>query len=136
MIIFKDSLDGITSKSLVGFFEGWPNPPSSEKLYKILNNSSHFLLAIEVDTDQVIGFINALSDNVLSAYIPLLEVKMEYRSRGIGKELVERMMRNLKEYYMIDIICDENMIPFYEKVGMKKSIGMTVRNLDSQIGID
>jgi ribosomal protein S18 acetylase RimI-like enzyme len=89
-----------------------------------------------VDTDQVIGFINALSDNVLSAYIPLLEVKMEYRSRGIGKELVERMMRNLKEYYMIDIICDENMIPFYEKVGMKKSIGMTVRNLDSQIGID
>lgn len=65
------------------------------------------------------GFINAISDQVLSAYIPLLEVLPEYQRRGIGQMLVSKLKEDLQTYYMIDICCDENVLPFYEEQGFK-----------------
>ena len=38
----------------------------------------------QVPSAQVVGFVTATSDGVLSAYIPFLEVVPAYRSRGIG----------------------------------------------------
>jgi ribosomal protein S18 acetylase RimI-like enzyme len=115
-----------------GFFVGWPNPPSSETLKKILINSQHYVLAIE--NDKLVGFINAISDKTLSAYIPLLEVLPEYKGRGIGSELVSRMEKELSHYYMVDISCDDNIVPFYEKHGFRRNNSMYIRNYDKQSG--
>jgi ribosomal protein S18 acetylase RimI-like enzyme len=71
---------------------------------------------------------------VLSAYIPFLEVLPEYQNQGIGKELVNRMLKELDEIYMVDLICDKDLQPFYEKVGMLKAAGMIVRNYEMQSG--
>jgi hypothetical protein len=38
------------------------------------------------------------------------------------------MLEKLKDHYMIDLCCDENLSPFYEKLGMKKVAGMIIRN--------
>jgi ribosomal protein S18 acetylase RimI-like enzyme len=136
LIIYKDSLEGISEENLSGFFDDWPNPPTSKKLYKILNNSNYIVLAQDSSTQDVVGFINALSDEILSVYIPLLEVLPNYRGQGIGSQLVKRMIDNLKEYYIIDLICDEALIPYYQKLGMKKSTGMIIRNYVRQSGIE
>jgi ribosomal protein S18 acetylase RimI-like enzyme len=126
MISYKTGLDGISAGSLEGFFEGWKNKPSAEKHLQILQNSSYIVLAL--DGDKVAGFINAIADKTLSAYIPLLEVLPEYRGKGIGKELVKKMLDMLKNYYMVDLCCDESLAGYYEKLGMQKVSGMIIRN--------
>ncbi|WP_096272119.1 GNAT family N-acetyltransferase [Paucisalibacillus globulus] len=133
-MLFKNSLDGVTADMLEGFFVDWPNPPSAETHLKLLKNSSYIVLAIDEEVNRVVGFITATSDGVLSAYIPLLEVLPEYKNQGIGKELVSRMLKQLDHLYMIDLCCDEDLVPYYEKFGMFKGTGMILRNYDRQAG--
>jgi ribosomal protein S18 acetylase RimI-like enzyme len=133
-MLFKNSLDGITVEMLKGFFVDWPHPPNAETHYKLLENSSYIVLAIDEDVNRVVGFITATSDGVLSAYIPLLEVLPEYKNQGIGKELVRRMFEQLRHLYMIDLCCDDDLVPYYEKFGMFKGTGMILRNYDRQAG--
>ena len=133
-MLYKNSLEGITPEMLEGFFVGWPAPPSPETHFKLLKNSSKVVLAFDEDTNQVVGFITAISDGVLSAYIPFLEVLPEYKNRGIGKELVHRMITELDEIYMIDLCCDDDLVPYYEKLGMIKANGMLLRNYEKQSG--
>ncbi|MFE7062004.1 GNAT family N-acetyltransferase [Sutcliffiella sp. NPDC057660] len=131
---YTNSTDEITADMLKGFFVGWPKPPNTETHLKLLKNSSKVVLALDDDADQVIGFITAISDGVLSAYIPFLEVLPEYKNQGIGQELVKRMLKELDHIYMIDLCCDDDVVPFYDKFGMIKSNGMLVRNYQWQSG--
>jgi len=117
-----------------GFFEGWPNPPSKEKHRQILEKSFKSIVAVDEKNSMIIGFINAVSDGILSAYIPLLEVLPEYRNQGIGTELVKKMLEELKDFYMVDLCCDESLQEFYKKFGMMKSQGMILRNYKYQCG--
>jgi ribosomal protein S18 acetylase RimI-like enzyme len=134
MIKYIDSLKTITEENLKGFFDGWPNPPTIQKHIKILENSSYFCLAVDSHTGNVVGFINAISDKTLCAYIPLLEVLPEYQGKGIGSELVTYMFNTLKDYYMIDLVCNDSLTNFYKRFNMFESKGMMVRNLKMQCG--
>ncbi len=135
MIRYLNTADGIRPDQLAGFFEGWPSPPTPETHVSIMRGSYRVVLAIDCDRDTVVGFITAVSDGVLAAYIPLLEVLPSYRRRGIGRELVTRMQEELGELYMVDLVCDEAVESFYVSLGMKPARAMTVRRLDRQSGI-
>lgn len=74
-------------------------------------------MQLALDGDTVVGFVTAISDGVLSAFIPLLEVLPEYRSKGIGKELVRRLLAQLERFYMVDLCCDAGLEPFYDALG-------------------
>lgn len=134
MIRYLNSADGIRPDQLKGFFEGWPSPPTPETHATIMRGSYRVVLALDEDRDTVVGFITAVSDGVLAAYIPLLEVLPQYRRRGIGRELVTRMQEELAELYMVDLVCDEAVKSFYVSLGMKPALAMTVRRLDKQSG--
>jgi ribosomal protein S18 acetylase RimI-like enzyme len=134
MIEYINSLKSITEENLKGFFVGWPNPPSAQKHVKILENSSYFWLAVDSSTGQVVGFINAISDKTLCAYIPLLEVLPEYQGQGIGSELVRHMLKTLKDYYMVDVVCDDDLRDFYKGFSMFEGRGMMIRNFKMQCG--
>lgn len=131
---YIQSAENITSSQLHGFFVGWPNPPSLNTHLNLLKSSDYIVLAIDEEQNRVVGFITAISDGVLSAYIPLLEVLPEYQGRGIGKQLVEKMVASLRHLYMIDVLCDEELQPFYEKFTMVRAKGMIIRNYDRQSG--
>ena len=134
-MIYTSSIKDITKEQLNGFFVGWPNPPSSEVHLKLLKKSSHVVLAIDEGSQQVIGFITANSDGILSAYIPFLEVLPAYQGQGIGQQLVQEMFALLKDIYMIDLMCDEELMGYYEKLGMQRSHGMIRRNYSKQSGL-
>jgi len=134
MIKYLDSTAGITADQLKGFFVGWPNPPSPETHLRILINSAHIVLVLDEDRKQVVGFINAISDNILSAYIPLLEVLPEYQRQGIGRELMQRMLAILDGLYMIDLMSNPSALEFYTNLGMTKEVGMSFKNFDRQSG--
>jgi GNAT superfamily N-acetyltransferase len=126
-IEYTSSLAGLEPQHLQGFFEGWPSPPSSERHLEILERSYRIVLARETGSPQVIGFANAISDGVLYAFIPLLEVLPSHRGRGIGSELVERLLEELKHFYAVDLMCDPELQPFYDRFGMHRATGMIIR---------
>ncbi len=134
LITYTGSLDRITADQLKGFFVGWPNPPTPEIHLRILQGSTHIILAIDDQTGQVAGFINAISDGVLNAFIPLLEVLPTYQKQGIGAELVRQMLDKLHHLYAIDLLCDADLQPFYERFGMRPYTAMLLRNYDRQSG--
>ncbi len=133
MIRYTDSLENITSNQLSGgFFVGWPNPPAPETHLKLLQGSYKIWLAL--DEEQVVGFITAISDGVLAAFIPYLEVLPEYKGQGIGTELTERMLASLDHLYSIDLICDEDVVAFYQRLALQQAGGMIKRNYHNQSG--
>lgn len=132
MIQYTTDINLVNEDSLTGFFVGWPNPPSPSNHMKILKGSYLAWMAIDTETGKIAGFINAISDGVLSAYIPLIEVLPEYQNKGIGKELVIRMLKSLSKIYMIDLLCDEGLQDYYAKFGMAKTTGSMIRNYSRQ----
>ena len=133
MVEYSDSIQNITSDNLQGFFVGWQNTPTPEIHIKLLQHSDYKIVAKE--GEKVVGFITAITDGTLAAYIPFLEVLPEYQKQGIGKELVGQMLEKLKGFYMIDLLCDAELQPFYEQLGMQKATGMMKRNYDKQSGL-
>ena len=117
-----------------GFFEGWPNPPSPDTHARLLRKSSAVVVAIDDKTDRMIGFVTAISDGVLTAYVPLLEVLPEYRQQGVGLGLMGRILEKLSNLYAVDLLCEEDLQPFYEKSGMRKTTGMMIRRYQFQSG--
>ncbi len=134
MIRYTDQLEGITADRLTGFFVGWPNPPSPETHLRLLRGSDEVVLAVDDDSGRVIGFVTAITDGVLSAYIPFLEVLPEWQGHGIGQELVRRMMEKLAGLYMVDIVCDADLTPFYRRFGMLPGSSMMLRRYERQSG--
>ena len=132
MIKYTNSTHAISPEMLDGFFVGWPDPPSPERHLDILDAADHVVLAVDSETGQVVGFINAISDSIHAAYIPLLEVLPEYQKQGIGKELVERVLAEIGPLYMIDLLCDTDVQPFYQRLGMVNATGMRIRNFARQ----
>ncbi len=64
---------------------------------------------------------------MLYAFIPLLEVLPSHRGRGIGSELVERLLEELNHFYAVDLMCDPELQPFYDRFGMHRATGMIIR---------
>jgi GNAT superfamily N-acetyltransferase len=127
MIDYTDSLVGIEPRHLDGFFVDWPHPPSPETHLRLLAGSDYVVLAFDVDTGRVIGYATALTDGVISSFIPLLEVLPAYQGRGIGQGLMTRMLERLSHLPNVDLLCDPNVVPFYEQFGMKPCGGMVLR---------
>ncbi len=126
-IEYLTDVEGITWEQLQGFCVGWRQPLTPAQLHQILVNSSYVVLAFDKESQKVVGFINALSDEVSFAFIPMLEVLPPCQKRGIGSELVRRMLAQLEHITCIDLMCDPDMQPFYERFGMLRSHGMVIR---------
>ena len=126
LITYQETTNGIGPNDLQGFFVGWPNRPSPQGHLKILQGSDLIVLALSKNCS-VVGFITAITDGVSCAHIPYLEVLPQWQGKGIGTELMRRMMVKLTTIYAIDLICDEDVQGFYERLGFKASRGMIIR---------
>lgn len=127
MIAYVDSLDGIEAGQLQGFFVGWQHPFPPPEHRRMLAGSDRVQLAIDEETNQVVGFVAALTDDVQGAFITLLEVLPAYQGQGIGHALMERMLEQLRDIQTIELMCDADLVPFYQRFGMKPAGGMVLR---------
>jgi ribosomal protein S18 acetylase RimI-like enzyme len=94
----------------------------------MLAGSDRVVLAIDVATERVVGFVAALTDEVQGAFITLLEVLPDYQRRGIGEGLMRRMLDDqLHDIQTIELMCDPELVPFYARFGMEPSAGMVLR---------
>lgn len=126
MISYSTDVSGLTEDDLAGFFVGWPKPPSAAQHLAVLRGSYRVVLA-RAD-DQVVGFVNMISDGVLTAFIPWLEVLPAFQGQGIGTGLMGRILAEAQHFYSVDLVCDESLRPYYERIGMTALTGMILRN--------
>ena len=127
MIEYRDSLAGIAPGQLRGFFVGWQHPFPPETHLRMLAGSDLAQLAVDTTTGQVVGFVAALTDGVQGAFITLLEVRPAWQGQGIGQALMEQMLERLRHIQTIELMCDTDLVPFYERFGMKLTTGMVLR---------
>lgn len=134
-IRLTNDLAGIDAAMLDGgFFVGWPDPPAPDVHLALLKGSAHVAIAVDDAAGRVVGFATALSDGVLCAYIPLLEVLPAHQGQGLGKELIRRLQADLRDLYMVDLVCDPDLEAFYRPLGFVPGTAMMFRNYDRQSG--
>ena len=129
-IEYRETAEGLEARQLAGFFVDWLRQPTPEAHLDILHSSANVVVALDEESDQVVGFVTAISDGVLSAYISLLEVLPEWQSRGIGSEVMRRLLKQLEGLYMVDVLCDPDVQAYYARFGMRRSQGMCIRRYD------
>lgn len=70
---------------------GWEKRVADkEKFRKMMENADRTLVAFQ--GERVVGFARALCDDVSNGYIGTVAVAEDFRGRGIGRELVERLI--------------------------------------------
>ncbi|KJK46900.1 acetyltransferase [Lentzea aerocolonigenes] len=129
VISYTTDIGDLAVDDLAGFFVGWPKPPSAAQHLAVLRGSYRVVIARA--EGQVAGFVNMISDGVLTAFIPWLEVRPEYQGQGMGTELMRRIVAEASHLYSIDLTCDESLRPYYERLGMAALTGMGLRNRDA-----
>lgn len=127
MVRYTHDVAEVSESMLAGFFVGWPRLPSAAQHLAVLRGSFRVVLAIGEEPRRVVGFVNMISDGVLTAFIPWLEVLPEYQGQGIGSELMRRVL-DCGQMYSIDLVCDEPLLPYYAKLGMIAIPGAGLRN--------
>ena len=80
----------------------------------------------------MVGYVTALTDGVSCAYLPHLEVVPSHRGRGIGTELVRRLLARPARLYMVDLVCDPALVPFYARLGRRPATAMILRRSDTR----
>ncbi|MGH0600451.1 GNAT family N-acetyltransferase [Bacillus mycoides] len=79
------------------------------------------------DDQKLVGMGRVISDGVITGIICGVCVLPEYQSKGIGKEIVERLIRHCEQNKVIpQLMCVEKLQSYYESIGFEAfSIGMT-----------
>jgi GNAT superfamily N-acetyltransferase len=95
----------------------WSSGNYPDQLQVAMRNSDKVISAW--DGDQLVGLVNALSDGIMTAYFHYLLVRPEYQSKGIGEQLMSRMLNNYKDYARKVLIAYDKEIPFYQKCGFE-----------------
>lgn len=95
----------------------WDSGNYPDKLKKAISNSHRVYSAW--DNEKLVGLINSLSDGVMTVYFHYLLVMPEYQSLGIGKELVNLMLEEYKDFARKAVIAYDREVEFYKKCGFE-----------------
>ncbi|QOR64840.1 GNAT family N-acetyltransferase [Cytobacillus suaedae] len=79
------------------------------------------------DEKQLVGMGRVISDGVITGLICGVCVLPSYQSKGIGKEILSRIIEHCEQHKVIpQLMCVESLEPYYKDLGFKIfSIGMT-----------
>jgi GNAT superfamily N-acetyltransferase len=128
VITYRSETASLVPEDLAPFFEGWPTAPAPDRRLAAIRGADHAVLAY--DDDRLVGFATALTDDALVAYVALLEVVPSHRGRGIGSALVRNLEGRFDRLYGVDLCCDEDLVPFYDRLGFARVAGMVRRHPD------
>jgi len=111
----------ISQSAIIELYQAneWSSAKKPDALYHGLINSHSLVSAWS--SNQLIGIGNALSDGYLVVYYPHLLVHPDYREKGIGQMIMERMKEKYRGMHMQMLTADADAIGFYEKMGFARA---------------
>ena len=100
----------------------YPKERFYERIPKLVKNVSISLVARNKD-GLAVGVLFGLTDFCYWLYVTDLGVDRNYERQGIGRALMKKAheLAGGEKDIAVYLIANENAIPFYEKLGMKKS---------------
>ncbi len=100
----------------------YPKERFTERIAKLVNNVSISLVARN-ENGLIVGVLFGLTDYVYWLYVTDLGVDRDYEGQGIGRRLMKTAHDKAggEKDIAVYLIANENAIPFYEKLGMKKA---------------
>ena len=118
----------LTAVEYIGFLartdlgSQYPRERFEERIPKLLNNASLSLAARNED-GLLVGVLLGLTDFAYWLYVTDLGVDRAYERQGIGRQLMKTALdlAGGEKDIAVYLIANENAVPFYEKLGMKRS---------------
>lgn len=100
----------------------YPEERFEKRISKLVKNVSISLIARN-ENNLVVGVLFGLTDYAYWLYVTDLGVDREYEGQGIGRKLMKTALDKAggEKDIAVYLIANENAIPFYEKLGMKKA---------------
>ena len=100
----------------------YPKERFEERVKKLVNNVSISLIARN-ESNTIVGALFGLTDFAYWLYVTDLGVDRDYEGQGIGRQLMKtaHKIAGGEKDIAVYLIANENAIPFYEKLGMKKA---------------
>jgi ribosomal protein S18 acetylase RimI-like enzyme len=111
-------------ENVVGLYRsvGWSSADKPGALHAGLVGCHYLVTAW--DGELLVGLGNAISDGDLVVYFPHLLVCPEYQGRGIGNELMRRMMKKYHGFHQQVLLADGRGVDFYKKLGFSRASSM------------
>lgn len=118
----------ISSKEYIEFLKRtnlgsqYPKERFEERIAKLVTTVSLSLVARNED-GIIVGVLFGLTDYAYWLYVTDLGVDRDYEGQGIGRQLMKLAHERAggEKDIAVYLIANENAIPFYEKLGMKKA---------------
>ena len=100
----------------------YPKERFEERIKKLVRNVSISLVARN-EEKRAVGVLFGLTDYCYWLYITDLGVDRDYERRGIGRALMNQAhkLAGGEKDIAVYLIANDNAIPFYEKLGMKRA---------------
>ncbi len=100
----------------------YPKERFEERIARLVKNVS-ISLAARNDEGTIVGVLFGLTDFAYWLYVTDLGVDRNYTSQGIGRRLMKTAheIAGGEKDIAVYLIANENAVPFYEKIGMKKA---------------
>ena len=107
----------------------YPKERFDDRIEKLVNTVSISLVARN-ENGVVVGVLFGLTDFVYWLYVTDLGVDRAYTKQGIGRRLMKTAheIAGGEKDIAVYLIANENAVPFYERLGMKKSVDVMQYN--------
>jgi len=97
----------------------WSAARKPDRLMRALKRS-HSVVTAWVKSS-LVGLGNAISDGSLVVYYPHLLVLPEFQGRGIGRQLMKRLMNRYRGFHQHILVAEAKGVSFYRKCGFKRA---------------
>jgi len=100
----------------------YPKERFEQRIEKLVQTVSISLVARN-ESDEVVGVLFALTDFAYWLWVTDLGVARDYEGQGIGRALMKKAHEEAggEKDIAIYLVANEKAVPFYERLGMKKS---------------
>ena len=100
----------------------YPKERFAERIPRLLENASISLVARN-DENRLIGVLLGLTDFAYWLYVTDLGIDRDYERQGSGRSLMKQAheLAGGEKDIAVYLIANEDAVPFYEKLGMKRA---------------
>src|SRR5690606_7306431 len=98
---------------------GWSSADRPAELQGALRDCHGFVSAW--CEGRLVGLGNAISDGHLVVYYPHLLVHPDVQRKGVGREIMRRLMARYAGFHQHMLVADQAAVEFYSKCGFRRA---------------